>query len=230
MQAPTAAVNGWDRDRFGDTGVTPAYRASDYRGHARGAGVLVFGVVVLTILFLVGVSALAINHWKPQWLAEAHLPHSGYNPNAVAAGASTTTTAPRSTPTSAHGAATAQHATTTAPPRSTGHTSTTVATVSVGTSSADAATINVRAQSFTVTVSAVGGPAWTQVTDSQHQGPVFSQVINAGQTQVFSATKTLTVEVGSSAAQLTVSVNGKPAAAAYVPQAAPFTITYQSVS
>jgi cytoskeletal protein RodZ len=216
--------------RFEDTGVTPAYAPSHYRGRPRSTGILVFMVVVVLLLVLVGSAGLAINHWKPQWLAAAHLPHSGYAPaGLLLSTVSTTTTQPPTSTTAAHGAAT-HVTTTTAHGTSRGHTSTTTALVSVASTSSEAATISVRSPTFTVTVAAVGGASWTQVTDNQHQAPIYSQTIQSGQSQTFSATQALTVEVGSSAAQLTVNIGGKPVGAPYVPQNAPFTITYQTVS
>jgi transcriptional regulator with XRE-family HTH domain len=153
-------------------------------------------------------------------------------PTTTAAGhrGATTTARASGTPTTAKTKTSVAAAPTTTAPRRRGTTTTTGPVVVAASTSSYATTFNVKATQFTVTVAAVGGAAWTQVSNAQSPNPVYSGVLNAGQSQTFTAQQSLTVEVGSTAAQLTVNVGGKPAGPPYVPQNAPFTVTYQSVS
>jgi hypothetical protein len=91
-----------------------------------------------------------------------------------------------------------------------------------------AATINVHATSFRVEVAAVKASSWFEVTDSSQATPVFQQVLPAGQNMSFTVTRSLTVETGSGAAR-TYIFDGTTLIGYYIPQKAPFTVTFNAV-
>jgi hypothetical protein len=90
-------------------------------------------------------------------------------------------------------------------------------------------TLTVAAPKFYVQVATNGAPSWVQATDSGSQAPIFSQVIQGGQTKVFTVTDATTIETGSSAAHFVV-FDGFVPLTTYTPTAAPFTMTFQTSS
>ena len=93
--------------------------------------------------------------------------------------------------------------------------------------SSTSTTITVGASSFTVTVSAVSGAAWVQVTQPTSGAPVFSNMMYSGQSQTFTVHQSLTVETGSVAGHTAVTVATKQVGT-YVPPAAPYYMTFKS--
>lgn len=89
------------------------------------------------------------------------------------------------------------------------------------------ADITVGASSFTVTVSAVGYIAWVKVTAPTKPTPLFENIINPGQSQSFPVSQSLTVETGSVAGHVAVTV-GTTQVGTYVPPAAPYYITFKA--
>jgi hypothetical protein len=190
-----------------DTGVTAAVPGPHRRasGHRRtGAPVALRILVALVALaVLVGVAGLVVHKVKPKWLQSIGITHS--NPPSTSS-----TTAPGHPTT-----------TTTAPsaPASFSLVSTTPTTAS----------FDVRASTFLVRVLATGNPSWVQATVPGQAAPLFSGILTAGQSKDFIGQQSLTVEVGSSAAHLFVSV-GKKTVGLYLPPAAPYTMTFQGVT
>jgi hypothetical protein len=90
-------------------------------------------------------------------------------------------------------------------------------------------TVTVAAPTFHVQVVTNTNPSWVQVTDSGSQTPIFSQVIQGGQSKVFAVTDATTIETGSSAAHFVV-LNGFKPLTTYTPTAAPFTMTFRTSS
>ena len=90
-----------------------------------------------------------------------------------------------------------------------------------------AGTVTVGASSFYVQVATTADPSWVQVTDSGSQVPVFSQVMQGGQTKVFLVTDATTIETGSLAAHFVVVDDFRPLTT-YTPTAAPFTMTFKT--
>ena len=88
------------------------------------------------------------------------------------------------------------------------------------------ATYTVGARNFAVTVAPSGG-CWVQVSDPSSLTPVFQAVLAAGQRKTFQATSSLTVQVGSAAVAVGVSV-GTKLGLQVAPKQAPFTYTFQS--
>lgn len=101
----------------------------------------------------------------------------------------------------------------------------TVSFTSTSTSSTSAQIV-VGSSSFTVTVSAVGYRAWVQVTAPTHHGPLYAGVLQPGQSQSFPVHQTLTVDVGSVAGHIAVTVGSKKVGS-YVPPAAPYHLTFK---
>ena len=74
-------------------------------------------------------------------------------------------------------------------------------------------------------VVATSGPCWVQVTSSSSAVPLLSGVQQAGKVVSFPADGTMTVEVGSSAVVVGVTIKGKSAFTG-VPTTVPFTYTF----
>jgi Helix-turn-helix domain len=90
-------------------------------------------------------------------------------------------------------------------------------------------TVTVGAPSFYVQVATNANPSWVQVTDSGSQAPIFSQVLQGGQSKLFTVTDATTIETGSSAAHFVV-LDGFRPLTTYTPTAAPFTMTFRTSS
>jgi hypothetical protein len=86
------------------------------------------------------------------------------------------------------------------------------------------ASYTVATSRFDVVV-ATSGPCWVQVTSSSSAVPLVSGVQQAGQVLTYPARGTMTVEVGSSAVVVGVTIKGK-SAFTDVPKTVPFTYTF----
>lgn len=187
-----------------DTGVTPAVK----RAPVDGFGIVVVRalVVVATLLLAVGTAWLVINRVHPQWLADLRFP---YTSKGVATSAGTTKAA-----TDKGDAGAATKPTTPAKPA-----------MELVSASGSQASFNVTAPLFAVRVSAVGGPTWVSVSGPLSTNPVFAGILKTGESHLIAANHQLTVQIGSSAARLTVQVN-QHVIGTYVPPGAPFTMTF----
>lgn len=92
-----------------------------------------------------------------------------------------------------------------------------------------AETITVNAPSFGVNILAVGGPCWVEATVPGQAQAVFAQTLGAGQSHVFTVTKTLTIETGSSAGRALV-YRGFKLIGHYTPTRVPFHMTFSTTS
>lgn len=187
-----------------DTGVVPVYLppTSTWTGSRRSRtplGLRIL-VVVAAVAVLVGVAALLVDHYEPHWLRDLGITHGPPS---------------SSTPGTTSGHSSTSHGTTSQP------------SFAVASSTPDAATLAVGSLSFTVEVTAVDGSTWVQGTAAGKTAPTFAGVLTSGGTHTFSAQRSLVVMVGSIAAHLSISVQGKTVGT-YVPTAAPFTVTVQS--
>jgi hypothetical protein len=90
-------------------------------------------------------------------------------------------------------------------------------------------TVTVAASSFYVQVATNANPSWVQVTDSGSQAPIYSQVLQSGQSKLFTVTDATTIETGSAAAHFVV-LDGFRPLTTYTPTAAPFTMTFKTSS
>jgi hypothetical protein len=185
-----------------DTGVVPAYPSpSGARARPRQPrtplGLRVL-VGVAAVAVLVGVAGLLVDHYEPHWLRDLGITHGG--------------------PPSSQGTPSGH------PPTSQG---TSQPSFAVASSTAGSATLAVGSLAFTTVVTAVGGAAWVEGTASGKTSPTFAGVLPPGGTHAFSAQHALVVMVGSVAAHLAISVQGRTVGT-YTPAAAPFTVTVQS--
>lgn len=87
--------------------------------------------------------------------------------------------------------------------------------------------ITVDAASFNVKILAVGGPCWVEATAPGQARAVFGQTLQAGQSHLFTVTKTLTIETGSSAGRAQV-YRGFQLIGHYTPTRVPFHMTFTS--
>ena len=154
---------------------------------------------IVIFALAVGVAGLIVHRVRPQWLRDI----------GIARQSTTSSTATRA------GGAPAPRA---AP-------SPVLRVASVGPSNA---TLDVRAPSFVLRIVPSGGPSWVQATDSQHPSPIFAGTLAPGQGQSFVVTQPITIQLGAASARLFVAAGGK-LVGYYVPPAAPFTVTLQSV-
>jgi cytoskeletal protein RodZ len=179
------------------------------------------------VLMVVVIAGLATYQWRPEWLAQSHILRVG--PPVTTASGQSSASGPSNTssPSAPSGSSGAQ-----APPASTGGSgqshpsSTVVATTNTGTS----ANYTVNAKKFTAAIGTTG-PCWVQVTGSNSPTPLLVGVQPAGQRLTFDATKgtTLTVQVGSSAVVVSVSVKNK-VVFFNAPHATPFTYVFAPAS
>lgn len=88
------------------------------------------------------------------------------------------------------------------------------------------ATYTVATSKFDVVI-ATSGRCWVQVTSSSSPVPLVSSVQDAGKVLTFPASGTMTVEVGSSAAVVGITIKGR-SAFTNTPQVIPFTYTFTS--
>jgi hypothetical protein len=91
-------------------------------------------------------------------------------------------------------------------------------------STSSSADYTVATTKFTVVV-ATSGPCWVQVTSSSSPVPLVSGVQPAAKVLTYPAVGTMTVEIGSSAVLVGVTIKGK-SAFTDAPKAAPFTYTF----
>ncbi|HVX20808.1 MAG TPA: helix-turn-helix transcriptional regulator [Acidimicrobiales bacterium] len=206
-----------------DTGVAPAVTGPPHRPRRRdrrsdrrdGAPLWLKGVVtVVVVAILVAAAGLIIQEVKPSWLRSLGITHapaggSGGSSGGGSGGGNTTTSSPRST-------------TSSAPPSGSG-------TLKPATTTATTATFDLRGATPTVAVAAVGNPSWVQVTATGQADPLFSGILQAGQTQSFPVHQSLVVEIGSSAAHLSAAAAGKDLGS-YIPTVAPYTLTFNAAS
>ncbi|MGH9045230.1 MAG: helix-turn-helix domain-containing protein [Acidimicrobiales bacterium] len=193
-----------------DTGVTRAIGAQAADGPL--LVLLRSLVVILTVLVVLGTTWLVVNRYRPQWLADLHIPHTANQPIGDArAGAAAAATPPSTRPAHSHTAS--KH-----------HAKVSMHLVSAN---ASAATFSVGSPTFQVRISAGGGEAWVSASGPLSSNPQFEGVIQDGQSRVVTANHQLVVRVGSIAAHLAILV-GTRTLGTYVPPAAPFTVTFTS--
>jgi transcriptional regulator with XRE-family HTH domain len=187
-----------------DTGIVPVYQPpiSTRTGTRRSRTPLALRIVVgvAAVAVLVGVAGLLVDHYEPHWLKDLGITHGP--------------------PSSSTQGTAGDHS-------SGSQGSTTQPSFAVASTTADSATLAVGSLSFTVEVTAVNGSTWVQGTAAGKTAPTFAGVLTTGGTHTFSAERSLVLMVGSIAAHLAISVQGKTVGT-YVPQAAPFTVTVQS--
>ena len=91
-------------------------------------------------------------------------------------------------------------------------------------STPSSASYTVATAKFTVVV-AMSGPCWVQVTSSSSPNPLLSGVQPAAKVLTFPAVGAMTVEVGSSAVLVGITIKGKNAFTD-APKVVPFTYTF----
>lgn len=173
---------------------------------------------VVAVLMIAVIAGLAIYQWRPEWLAKSHILRVG-PPVATASGSTGSTSGSgRSATTAGSGTQTPGAAATTGSPVAT--TSTTGTTTNY----------SVNAKKFTVLV-ATTGPCWVQVTGSNSPVPLLVGVQPGGKRLPFDADKgtALTVQVGSSAVVVSVSIKNK-VVFFDAPKVTPFTYIFTPTS
>jgi len=149
------------------------------------------------VLVLAVVAGFAIQRWNPEWLVRSHILRVA-SPNTSRASGGT-------------GAGTGQSPK--APP-----------VVTLSTFTPQSASYTVSARSFNISF-ATSGRCWVQVASAGSQTPLISGVQPAGKVLSFPSQGAMTLQVGSAAVVVGITVNGKPA---YVgrPSTTPYTYTF----
>jgi hypothetical protein len=184
------------------TGMPPA-RTSAARRTVRAPLALRILVAVVAVAVLAGLAGLMIHRYEPHWLDDSLGITQSQHPTAQGAGP--------------------------AVPSTSSTTTTVTPSFTVTTTSPDTASLSVRAPTFLVQVTAAGNPSWIQATTAGKPAPTFSGLLTADQSRSFSVQQSLSIEVGSIAAHIVVSV-GHKTVGSYVPPAAPYTMTFRAVS
>ncbi len=208
----------WVADAFSDTGMAPAVRARSTqivrrRRHVPAA--LQAAIMVVSLAVIAGAAILAIDRLHPSWLQRIGL---------TKASTSLAAHGPASRPTTAGGGTAAASPAKGATAGATAsHTSDrTSAALRVLETSSTSAVVDAGAPKFLVTVRAVGGPCWIDVTPATSSSPTYEGALGAGSQKSFPATTTLVVEVGATSGRLSVT-----SAAGQLPPTAPATAPYR---
>ncbi|HEX3947923.1 MAG TPA: RodZ domain-containing protein [Acidimicrobiales bacterium] len=207
-----------------DTGITPTVSGAAHRPRRPRTGAplwlwLLVGLVGLAVL--VGLAGLVVQEVEPSWLRSLGITHPTHptHPDQATGGQTGTPGTPGGTGGSG----------------SAGSTSTTAAggggrgDFHLVSTTPTTATFDVASPKTGVEVIAVGGPSWVQVSEIGQTAPLFAGILEAGQSKSFPVEHSLAVEVGSSAAHVYVSADGKNLGF-YFPPAAPYTMTFQTGS
>ncbi|MHB8680627.1 MAG: RodZ domain-containing protein [Acidimicrobiales bacterium] len=187
------------QDPFATTGQVPAVVYDDRPMPA--PSWLQAAVWLVALLVLLGAAGLVVHQVRPAWLKSLESRAAATSTAATQATAASSTA--RVHRTSSGG-------------------------ITETTTGPQAETVAVRAAKYTVVVT-TSAPCWVQVSSPTSAAAVFAQVMQAGATQSFdSAGSKLTVQLGSSAATVTVKVGGKPAKWQFKPTAAPYVLNFTS--
>jgi hypothetical protein len=202
---------------FPDTGVTPAVGRAAPTFATTALRSL---VVVVTLLLVVGTAWLSVNAWHPQWLADLHLPYTSHGAGSSELASSSASTSQTSAP--------SNQVTTTAPHHSAPKKAVTTAdSLQVVSTTPTTATLSVGSATFTVHISAEGGATWVSVSDPTSETPTFEGVLQSGEDHDVLASQQVTIQIGSSAARIAVTV-GSRQVGTYTPPSAPYTMTFTS--
>jgi Helix-turn-helix domain len=209
-EVPSVSSRSKDRDRaakaFEDTGSVPVLLGFP-AAILRTPRWLRATVTISTVALLLAAGGLAIAHFEPAWTSALHLTHARSTTSTSSVGSSQGHTNPS-------GARQGQQVV--SPVQSNGATGSVV----------------VHAASYQVTVTA-GNRCWVQATvPTQTSGPIYAQVLPAGQSTVLDAAAgQLSVQVGASLVTLHVQVAGKTVPNwSFTPEVAPFTLNFASAS
>jgi transcriptional regulator with XRE-family HTH domain len=201
-------------ERTGPLPVVPGWHDPPPPRSSRSLRVVV-GLVVIALV--AGVAGIIVNSLEPHWLRDLGITRSSGTskesaPPPTAPGGRTGTTGPSSR---------------TSPTARSGRPARAAAPIFQQIDAqAQSATFEVHASSFVLSLLAVGGPSWMQI-GVPGADPLFSGIVPDGGHETFPVHGSLVVQVGASSARALVAVQNK-LVGAYVPGAAPFTMTFQS--
>ncbi len=183
-------------------------------------------VALVVVAVMIAVAGLVIDQYQPHWLNALGITHSV---QAVGAGSSTSGSAGGGrTSTGTTGRSTPVTGTSPGGGVSGGKSASSKPTFVVTSTSPDSAGFTVGAPAFEVQVKAVGGESWIQGTQVGKATPTYSGLLGNGQSKIFPVQSSLSLEVGSVAARVFVTVATKTVGT-YTPPAAPYTMTFTTV-
>jgi transcriptional regulator with XRE-family HTH domain len=174
----------------GDTGIVPAVTTGEVQAFRLATPTYLKVLIGLVALLVVlGVAGLVEHQHLSSWLHDSRTSVSRWYADAKSALGSG----------SSPGSHTAQTVAPTTTPKATAS-AITIKALPGGL----AEDITVDAPSFTVKILAVNGACWVEATVPGQARAVFGQTLQAGQSHLFTVTKSLTIETGSSAGQALV--------------------------
>lgn len=203
-----------------------ALPADDVRTAVHAPVTLRILVALVVAAVLIAVAGLVIDQYEPHWVDSIGITHSV---QAVGNGSSTTAgagSAPGSTGTAARG--TVSTGTGPGGGGAGGKSAGAKPTFVVTSTSPNSAGFTVGAPAFDVQVSVVGGESWIQGTQIGKATPTYSGLLDSGQSKTFSVQQSFSLEVGSVAARVFVTVATQKVGS-YTPPAAPYTMTFTTV-
>lgn len=159
---------------------------------------------LVLFLLLVGAAGLGVDHYKPQWLQDIHvLKSNGHSASPPATSHTRTTSSPTST---------------LPPPK--------VTTSSAGVGTTD---VKVGASSYSIVVSTFSY-CWVEALNPLNANPLIDRTLQPGQTASIPVTGgSVTLELGSLAADIKVQVNGETVPGwSLKPNAVPFQVNFTS--
>lgn len=202
-------------DTGDDTGVVPAVPIATTSGLVRRNPMpwpMRAAAVALAFAVAAGGALLVVDRVHPSWLRGIGLARVSV-PEAAGAATQLGHTAPTAEATDARGSSAAG--------------TMVIEALRPHSTSRNAATLNAGPAPVQMTVAAVGGPCWVQVTSPTSPSPLFAGVLAPGSSRSFSVTHSASVELGSAAARVSAkSRSGQ--LATYQPPVAPFTLSVRS--
>jgi len=180
-------------------------------------------VALVVAAMLIAGAGLVIDQYEPHWLDTLGITRSVQAEGTASSTTAGTRSAPASTGTSAQG--TAGTVTSPAGGPAGGKSSSPKPTFAVTSTSPSTASFTVGAPAFDVQVRIVGGESWIQGTQIGKATPTYSGLLDNGQSKTFSVQQSFSLEVGSVAARVFVTV-ATQIVGSYNPPAAPYTMTF----
>lgn len=203
---------------FDDTGVSPAVSAPSssmaWQRSRRNPSFVLKGLVgMVAVAVVVALGALTVDRIEPSWLralGASSVPSTAAPPHAR--------TTPRTTVRSRR-----THA---SPPRQSA--STPAGSLPTPSTTASSAVYHVGSSPFTLSVAATGGRCWVEMSYSSSTPPLFSGVLMPGQSRTFTIDRSATVDLGSTAGRISVSIGGRDLLSTTKLPTAPYRVMFTS--
>ena len=177
-------------------------------------------VSLFALLLVVGLAGVAVQHYRPQWLADLHLTH--HSPSTAGARAATQTPARGSAATNSTNSSGSHHSSSSNSQVASNASNGMVTTAQSGSSSS---TVEVHASSYTVLIAAQK-PCWIDATSPATSSPLFVGVLAAGQSKsLVPVGGRMSVQFGASYVTVQIQVSGRTVTGwSFTPHLVPYTL------